>query len=253
MHLSTLLRFLFLALLALTTAVPAVANEPAGTVLITGANRGIGLALAERFGEAGYRVIGTARRPDGADALRESGARVEQLDVTSSESVGALAERLAGVSIDILVNNAGIKGHDADRLADLDVDELAHTLDVNTLGPLRVIQAMWPNLEAGEKRLVANVSSMMGSMELNTWGCCLGYRASKSAINSFTKTLAVDYGEDGWVFVTLHPGYVQTDMNDGKGNITPRQSADGLFRVITGLETSDNGRYFDFQGKELPW
>ena len=93
----------------------------------------------------------------------------------------------------------------------------------------------------------------MGSMGMNTWGCCLGYRASKSALNSFTKTLAEDYGGKGVIFVTMHPGYVQTDMNDGKGNITPAQSAEGLFKVITGFDAADNGKFYDFRGKELPW
>jgi NAD(P)-dependent dehydrogenase (short-subunit alcohol dehydrogenase family) len=101
--------------------------------------------------------------------------------------------------------------------------------------------------------IIANISSMMGSMEMNTWGCCLGYRASKSALNSLTTTLAVDYGGEALIFVTLHPGYVQTDMNDGAGKYTAQQSADGLFQVITGLEASDNGKFYDFQGKELPW
>ena len=90
-------------------------------------------------------------------------------------------------------------------------------------------------------------------MEMNTWGCCLGYRASKSALNSLTKTLSVNYKDDGMVFVTMHPGYVQTDMNDGQGNITTEQSAEGLFNVISSLTADDNGKYYDWQGKELPW
>ena len=229
------------------------AAESSGTVLITGANRGLGLALAERFGMAGYRVIGTARNPDQAVALKAAGARVEELDVTSQESVNALASRLGEVPIDILINNAGIKGHDARDLAELDVDRLAEVLDVNTLGPLRVIQALLGNVRSSGAGTVANISSMMGSMEMNTWGCCLGYRASKSALNSLTTTLAVDYGGKDLVIVSLHPGYVQTDMNNGAGNYTPEESAEGLFKVITGLGASDNGKFYDFQGKELPW
>jgi NAD(P)-dependent dehydrogenase (short-subunit alcohol dehydrogenase family) len=232
------------ALACLLPGLPAAADS-SGTVLITGANRGIGLALAARYAEAGYSVIGTARKPDDATRLRATAARVEQLDVASQASVDALAKRLADVSIDILINNAGITGHSAEDFADLDIDQLDTVLQVNTLGPLRVTQALLPNVEASGRKVVANISSMMGSMELNTWGCCLGYRASKAALNSLTRTLAVDHGKRGLIFVTLHPGYVQTDMNDGRGQITPTQSAEGLFKVITGLTAEDNGRFYD--------
>jgi len=223
------------------------------TVLITGGNRGIGLALAERFNEAGYKVIATARSPEKASDLKALEVRVEQLDVTDPASVDALASRLDGLSIDFLVNNAGIKGHETKELSDLEIDRLELTFDVNTLGPLRVTQALFDNVQKSDHKVVANISSTMGSIELNTWGCCLGYRASKTALNSLTKTLSVNYAETGMIFVTLHPGYVQTDMNDGQGNITPSQSADGLFQVISQLKTSDNGHYYDFSGKELPW
>jgi NAD(P)-dependent dehydrogenase (short-subunit alcohol dehydrogenase family) len=248
-------RRIFIQLLlaaAITFPCMASAEDSNGTVLVTGANRGIGLALAQRFSEAGFTVIGTARSPDKASDLQALGVRIEKLDVASQESVDALADRLNGERIDFLINNAGIKGHDG-KLAELDVGKIQYTFEVNTLGPLRLIQALFPNVGESPAGVVANISSMMGSMELNTWGCCLGYRASKSALNSFTKTLAEDFKGDSITFVTLHPGYVQTDMNDGAGRITPAQSADGLFKVITGVDKSDNGKFYDFSGKELPW
>ena len=227
-----------------------------GTVLITGANRGIGLALAREFSAAGYSVIGTARKPQQATELKATGARVEQLDVADPGSVDALAQRLEGIPIDILINNAGIKGQDSRDLGAMDVadtDAMMRTLDVNTLGPLRVIQALYPNVQASDRKLVANISSMMGSNELNTWGCCADYRASKAALNAINTTLAQDFGKQGVTFVVFHPGYVQTDMNEGQGNITPAQSASGLLAVISGLSTSDNGKFYDWRGKELPW
>jgi NAD(P)-dependent dehydrogenase (short-subunit alcohol dehydrogenase family) len=229
------------------------AASSAGTVLITGANRGIGLALAEQFAKGGYMVIGTARKPDQATKLKALGALVEQLDVTDQASVDAMAERLGQTPIDILINNAGIIGHDAKDFVELDVSQLDHTMDVNLYGPLRVTQALLPNVYKSKTRLVINMSSMMGSMEMNTWGCCLGYRASKSALNSVTKTLSVDLGKKDLSFVVLHPGYVKTDMNRGQGNYTAEQSGAGLYKVITGLDASDNGKFYDFQGKELPW
>ena len=229
------------------------AADSKGTVLITGANRGIGLALARHFSDAGFRVIGTARKPEQATELKETGARVEQLDVTDQASVAALAQRLADTPIDILINNAGIKGEDYKDMASLDVEALEWVLNVNTLGPVRVMKALFPNVQSSERKMVVNISSTMGSIERNTWGCCAGYRASKSALNSINKTFAVDFGKQGVTFVVMHPGYVQTDMNEGQGNITPDQSAVGLMTVITRLDASDNGKFYDWQGKELPW
>jgi NAD(P)-dependent dehydrogenase (short-subunit alcohol dehydrogenase family) len=253
MSLQHTLRYILLCLALAAGALPATAADSKGTVLITGANRGIGLALAERFERGGYTVIGTARSPDTATELRALDLRIEQLDVTSPDSVKALAERLKGTPIDILINNAGVGGEDSRDMAALDIDDMSRVLDVNTLGPVRVIQALYPNLEAGKTKLVANISSMMGSMTMNTWGCCAGYRASKAALNSINKSFAVDYGKLGMTFVVLHPGYVQTDMNEGKGNITPEHSAKGLFNVITRLKPVDNGKFYDFKGDELPW
>jgi NAD(P)-dependent dehydrogenase (short-subunit alcohol dehydrogenase family) len=223
------------------------------TVLITGANRGIGLALAEQFNNAGYQVIGTARKPAKADALKKLGARVEQLDVADAKSVKELATRLLNTPIDILINNAGITGHSADSLATLDVEQLDWVYQVNTLGPLRVTQALQPNLEQGKLKQVVDVSSMMGSMELNTWGGYIGYRASKAALNSFNKTLSVELGKQGYTFVVVHPGYVQTDMNEGQGEISSQQSAQGLYKVIADLKSSDNGHFYDHTGKAMPW
>jgi NAD(P)-dependent dehydrogenase (short-subunit alcohol dehydrogenase family) len=246
-----MIRNLIIAVALATAALPLQAAE--GTVLITGANRGIGLALADKFSAAGYQVIGTARDPGTASALKKTGARVERLDVTDQASVDGLAATLKGVPIDIVINNAGVKGQDSRDLASLDVNKMIRVLDVNTLGPLRVMQALYPNVQQGERKMFVNISSMMGSNQLNTWGCCADYRASKAALNAINTTLARDLGKEGMTFVVFHPGYVQTDMNEGKGNITPEQSAAGLVAVITGLDAGDNGKFYDWQGKELPW
>ena len=249
------LKLVSVLLLGLTSLVSfdTFAADSKGIVFITGANRGIGLALARHFTDAGFNVIGTARKPDQATALKETGARVEQLDVTDQASVDALAQRMGETPIDILINNAGIKGSDNKDLASLDVEDMAWVLNVNTLGPVRVMKALFPNVQSSDRKIFVNISSTMGSIERNTWGCCAGYRASKSALNSINKTFAVDYGKQGAAFVVIHPGYVQTDMNEGQGNITPDQSAIGLMNVITGLNASDNGRFYDWEGNGLPW
>lgn len=249
---SKLASILLLGLVSVIS-VETFAADSKGTVFITGANRGIGLSLAQNFTEAGYTVIGTARKPEQATALKETGARVEQLDVTDQASVDAMAQRMAETPIDILINNAGIKGGESRDMASLDVEDMAWTLNVNTLGPVRVMKALFPNVQSGERKMVVNISSTMGSIERNTWGCCAGYRASKTALNSINKTFAVDFGKQGVTFVVMHPGYVKTDMNDGQGNITPDQSGAGLMKVITGLDASDNGKFYDWQGNDLPW
>lgn len=246
-----MIRTLVITLALLAPSLPLQAAE--GTVLITGANRGIGLALAQQFAAAGYTVIGTARKPAQATELKASGARVVQLDVTDQASADALAKTLDGVAIDIVINNAGIAGERSRDVANLDLASMQRELDVNTFGPLRVIKALLPNVESSKRKQFVNVSSMMGSMELNTWGCCVGYRASKAALNSINKTLSVDLADRGFTFVVVHPGYVQTDMNDGKGNITTEQSATGLYKLISGLDREDNGKFYDWQGEELPW
>ncbi len=224
-----------------------------GTVLITGANRGIGLAMAEAFSREGYTVIGSARRPAAASALRQSGVEVLQLDVTDPSSVASLARALAGRPIDILINNAGMVNDEATSFADRNIEQMGVEYQVNALGPLRVTQALMPNMMAGERKIVANISSMMGSMALNNFGTYMGYRASKAALNSFTKTLSVDLAEDNLIFVVLHPGYVKTDMNAGEGDITAAESANALFQLIEGLEGEDNGNFYNYDGKPMPW
>ena len=173
--------------------------------------------------------------------------------MTDQASVDAMAHRIAETPIDILINNAGIKGDDSKDMASLDVESMEWVLNVNTLGPVRVMKALFPNVQSSGRKMFVNISSTMGSIERNTWGCCAGYRASKSALNSINKTFAVDFGKQGVTFVVMHPGYVQTDMNEGQGNITPNQSGAGLMNVITGLDASDNGKFYDWQGNELPW
>ena len=247
-----LVSVLLLSVVSLVS-VDTFAADSKGTVFITGANRGIGLALAQHFSAAGFNVIGTARKPDQATALKETGVRIEQLDVTDQASVDAMAQRLGDTPIDILINNAGIKGGDTKDMASLDVETMEWVLNVNTLGPVRVMKALFANVQSGERKVFVNISSTMGSIEKNTWGCCADYRASKSALNSINKTFAVDFGKQGLTFVVMHPGYVQTDMNEGQGNITPNQSGAGLMNVITGLDASDNGKFYDWEGNELPW
>lgn len=229
------------------------ANSDKKTILITGANRGIGLALATKFQQQGFHVIATARKPSKATELNKLGVQIEQLDISSSESVTALANKLAKQPIDILLNNAGIGGHSTAKFEDLEIDRLAKVMDVNSLGAVRVIQGLLPNLRRADTKVVASISSKMGSIEENGSGGALGYRASKSALNSFNKSLSIEFAEQGFAFVVLHPGWVRTDMTSERATYSTLESAESLFQVIAKLKQADNGRFYDLHGKAIKW
>ena len=236
----------------LALAGTATAAEPAQTVLITGANRGIGLEYARQFAARGYRVIGTARNPAEAGELAKVAHRVEALDVADGDSVQALARRLDGVAIDILVNNAGILDRNDNTIDTVDFALMERTFAVNTLGPLRVTRALLPNLRAGQRKLIVNMSSQLGSIERST-GQLYAYRTSKTALNQINRILSAELGPEGFVAVVLHPGWVRTDMGGPEATYTPEQSVRGLIAVIEGLDSADNGRFYDFQGNPIPW
>ena len=234
-----------------TTSSQAIGNPPA-TVLVTGANRGIGLALARTFHQHGLSVIATARKPNEALELKTISVETLQLDITDPASIAALKSELAGRPIDILINNAGIKGHNTANLEDLDIEQLKTTFDVNSLGALRVIQALMPHLKIGSQKTVVNMSSRMGSIADNSGGA-VGYRASKGALNNFNKSLSIEFSEQGFVFVVLHPGWVRTDMTSDQATYSTDESAEALFRVISELSQSDNGRFYDLHGESIAW
>lgn len=227
------------------------ADDPM-TVLITGANRGIGLEYASQFSEKGYTVIGTARNPDSAEELSVIADRVEQLDVADPASVAALAKRLEGVPIDILINNAGIFERQDTTIDGVDYEMMERTFAVNTLGPLRVTQALLPNLRAGQRKLIVSMSSQLGSIE-NSNGRWYAYRASKSALNQINKIWSAELGPDGFTCVVVHPGWVRTDMGGPNATYSTEESVAGLVNVIAGLDAGDNGRFYDFQGNPIPW
>ncbi len=222
------------------------------TVLVTGANRGIGLEYARQFAARGYQVIGTARDPTDAKELSEVADRVEQLDVTDPASVVGLAKRLDGIAIDILVNNAGIFDRSDVSLDKVDFQMMERTLAVNTLGPLRVVQALLPNLRKGKRKTIASMSSQLGSIE-NSNGRWYAYRSSKAALNQVNKTMSAELATEGFVCVVLHPGWVRTDMGGPGATYSPEESVRGLVAVIEKLGPADNGRFYDFKGNPIPW
>jgi NAD(P)-dependent dehydrogenase (short-subunit alcohol dehydrogenase family) len=242
----------WIALAALMLCASAATAAGPATVLITGANRGIGLEYARQFEAKGYTVIGTARKPDEATELAALGVRVEALDVTDAASVAALAKRLEGVPIDVLVNNAGVGDRNDSSIETTDFKMFEHTLAVNTLGPLRVTQALLPNLRAGGRKHIVNMSSRLGSIALNN-GNFPAYRASKAALNQINRSLSIDLGKQGFVVVVVHPGWVRTEMGGEEAPLLPDESVRGLLALIERLDASNNGRFYDHLGAEIPW
>ena len=224
----------------------------AQTVLITGANRGIGLELARQYAAAGWQVIGTARNPDSADELRSLEIQILQLDVTDQESVDRLADALGNHSIDVLINNAGILPM-AVSITDIDMDAFNRTLAVNTVGPVRVTRALLPYLRQGTLKKIINVSSNLGSLANNTEGRFYGYRESKAALNMFTRSLAAELRTEQFICISLHPGWVQTDMGGANATLTVQDSVSGIREVVEGLKPADNGTFWSHDGTQLPW
>ena len=224
-------------------------------VLVTGAGRGIGFELARRYAAAGWTVLATVRNPEAAAALKALPGSVEtlDLDVSDAASVAALVRRLGGRPIDLLINNAGIYGPDSDQLGRFDYGAWERVLAVNSLGPLRVTEALLPNLRAGSKRTVATLTSAMGSIADNTSGGALFYRSSKAALNAAMKTLAIALRSERFTVVVLHPGWVRTDMGGPAATLDVATSAAGLIEVIAGLAPADTGRFLNYNGAALPW
>ena len=219
--------------------------------LVTGANRGIGLAFARELVRRGSDVIGTARQPGKAKALAASGARVEELDVSDDASVGRLARGLSGEPLDFLVNNAAI-GDGVDSIRDLDFGNLARFFEVNTAGPMRVTKALLPNLERGLARTIVSLTSGLGSISRNNGGW-YEYRASKAALNMLNRTVAAELAPERFTCVVLSPGWVKTDMGGAGATLTPEESVRAMLRVIHGLTPKDSGKFLDHRGSELPW
>jgi NAD(P)-dependent dehydrogenase (short-subunit alcohol dehydrogenase family) len=221
------------------------------TILITGANRGIGLALAQQFSARGDQVIAACRHSSGA--LELTGARIETgVDVTDEAALAALAQRLGDTRLDQLWLNPGILNRDSLGALDAEaVEGMRRQFEVNALGPLRVAQALRGNLGEGSK--VAIITSRMGSIADNDSGGSYGYRASKAAVNAIGKSLAVDLLPRGIAVFLLHPGYVATDMVGGHGDVTPAQAAERLIARVDGLDLARTGSFWHANGTALPW
>ena len=229
------------------------------TVLVTGANRGLGLEFARQYAADGWRVHAACRAPNDAKDLQKaaagSGGRVHllALDVTDTTSVRSAAGALGGEAIDVLVNNAGVGGPRNERLGRLDYAAWERVLDVNTLGPMRVIEAFVDNVAKSREKKIVTITSGMGSIADNTSGGAYAYRTSKAAVNMVVKSLSLDLAPRGIVCVVMNPGWVRTDMGGPRGTLSPQDSIRAMRGVIAALKPGDTGKFFNYNGKSYPW
>ena len=221
------------------------AKEPP-VVLITGANRGLGLEFAKKFEAEGYDVIGTARKPEEATELKELGAEVMALDVTSNEEIEALAKKLEGRKIDVLINNAGIFPRNKDR------DDMMTTYQVNTLGPYFISEALIPNLKKSSSPRIVNISSGLGQLT-DGGGSATGYSFSKAALNMVTRNLHTAHHKDGIIVISLNPGHNKTDMGGTDAPLDPKNTAAKLFELTQALKPEQSGGFWMYTGEKLPW
>lgn len=235
------------------------------TWLVTGANRGIGFEHVRQALLHGHRIIATARNPSAATALRNLQSKhretldIQQLDTGDAASVAALALRLADRSIDVLINNAALYGGswdtDAGRQTPLGMDyalwEEIHR--VNVMGPFRMVMALLPQLKLGQRRLVVNMSSDLGSITNNLQGQSHAYRSSKAALNMLTHGLAVDLASDGITLVAMAPGWTKTDLGGKHAQWETDASVERQQQVIAGLTSMDSGRFVNLLGQTVLW
>lgn len=217
------------------------------TVLITGANRGIGRAMAEAYARDGWRVISTARRAD-ADLVGEG----HVLEVTDAASIAGLKRALGNTPIDVLWNNAGILIDKGVALADLPVEDFLQSFAVNSVAPLKLALALADNVAASDGRRMGFVSSRMGSVTQAAAGS-YAYRMSKTALNMGVTLLAKDLAPKGIACALFHPGWVRTAMGGTGADISVEESAAGLIRTIAGVKRGDTVPFLTFDGKPLPW
>jgi len=225
------------------------------SVLITGANRGLGLEFTRQYAADGWRVFAACRDPAGARDLAavEGNVSAETLDVDDGPQVAALANKLSGQPIDVLINNAGIYGPKGVTRDTVVYDAWGQVFRTNAMSPLAVSAAFAANVAQGGQKKIITLSSIMGSIAENNSSGDFFYRSSKAAVNAVMKSLAGDLKSEGITVAVLHPGWVRTDMGGPDASIEAPESVTGMRAVIAGLKESDSGRFLNYDGTEISW
>lgn len=230
------------------------------TIMITGANRGIGLELVRQYAADGWNVLACCRSPENARELNQLAAAAEGkisvhlLDVTNEQQRKALAAQFKGKPIDILFNSAGVSGSwNMQGFGQCQTDEWLEVLHINVVTPMLMMQDFAANVALSERKIIANMSSKMGSVTDNTSGGSYLYRSSKAALNMVNKSAAHDLARKGIAVVALHPGWVRTDMGGPNGELSVEESVTALKRNLANVTLADSGRLLDIDGSTIPW
>ena len=226
------------------------------TVLITGANRGIGLKFAEEYLKLGWYVIATCRDPSNASKLDQlvknsESLEIYPLEVSNTDQIHELVSKLKNKPIDVLINNAGI--HRSCTLGSIDKQAWLESFAINSIAPYELTIHLLDNILQGSLKKVISITSKMGSIDDNTSGGSYIYRSSKTALNSIMRSLEHDLGHHGIATLTLHPGWVKTDMGGMGAWINVDESVAGMIKQIEKLNLSNAGRYVDYAGKKINW
>jgi NAD(P)-dependent dehydrogenase (short-subunit alcohol dehydrogenase family) len=222
------------------------------SILVIGASRGLGLEFVRQYRRDGWLTIGTTRSPEQDALLTAEGATALRLDVTDPLGFVNLTKALAGASLDVCIYNAGVYGSRTQGVEAPPVEEFDRVMHANVLGAMHAVQVVAPSL-AKTKGIFAFVSSTMGSIGGQQSTAGVTYRASKAALNSVVKTASIEWGERGVTCISLHPGWVKTDMGGSNADIDPVTSITGMRKVIANANAQSNGHFLDYTGKELPW
>lgn len=229
------------------------------TLLITGANRGLGLEFTRQYLNDGWKVIAGCRNPQDADALHQLYTHhsdhllIYRLDVANFPQIEQLSRQLSGTPIDVLINNAGIYPKDKEEFGSIDYAAWDEAFKINSMAPLKMAEEFIEQLLLGRQKKIVNITSKMGSIDDNSSGHHYLYRSSKTALNMVTKSLALDLAPQGVTAIVMHPGWVQTDMGGDNAPTTVQQSIAGMRKVIEDISPADGGRFYAFDGQEIPW
>ncbi len=225
-------------------------------VLVTGANRGLGLEFTKQYAADGWNVLACCREPQQASALQgiakaNNQVQLFDLDVSDFAQIDALALQLKDEKIDVLINNAGV--YPSSSFGNVDYNAWAEGFKINSMAPLKMAEAFVQHVTRGQLKKIATLTSKMGSIDDNTSGESYSYRASKCAVNMVMKSLSIDLKPYGISVVTLHPGWVQTDMGGRNALISAQTSVSGLRNVIENLNLSNTGEFIAYDGKAINW
>jgi NAD(P)-dependent dehydrogenase (short-subunit alcohol dehydrogenase family) len=224
------------------------------TVLVTGANRGLGLEFARAYARDGWRVIAACRNPgDCADLDKVPGdVEIHRLDVVDHRAIDALARTLAGQPIDVLMNNAGVIGPKAQSFGSIDYAGWADTLSVNALAPVKMCESFADHVARSERKVMVAITSQMGSIADGGSGY-YAYRTSKAALNMAMRSVAADLAGKGVKVAVFHPGWARTRMGGRGASVEPADAIAGIREIVERLTAADSGSFFHYQGHKLAW